>query len=84
MGYRSAMTQRLPGSPNSFPPGEEPEWVVGYEMTAAGWKPMDAQREAAFLQEGIASLENEGGIPHEQVMAELRALLEAKRVTPVK
>lgn len=78
------MTQRHPGSPDCFPPGEEPGWVVGYEMTAAGWKPMDAAREAAFLQEGIDSLENEGGIPHEQVMAQLRAMLEAKRVTPVK
>jgi hypothetical protein len=78
------MTHRLPGSPDCFPPGEEPEWVVGYEMTAAGWKPMDAAREAAFLQEGIDSIENEGGIPHEQAMAQLRAMVEAKRVTPVK
>ncbi len=84
MGYRFAMMQRLPGSPDCFPPGEEPDGLVGYEMTEAGWKPMDAEREAAFIQEGIDSLENEGGIPHEQVMAELRAMLEAKRVTSVK
>ncbi len=45
---------------------------------------MDAEREAVFLQEGIDSLEKEGGIPHEQAMAQLRVMLEAKRVTPVK
>ncbi len=78
------MGNREPWAPDCFPPGVEPDWVVGYEMTEDGWKPMDADREAAFIQEGIDSLERDGGIPHDQVMAELRAHIAAKQSAPAK
>ncbi len=78
------MTSRELWEPDIFPPAEEPEWVAGYEMTASGWKAMDAAREEDALREAEESIDRDGGIPHEQVMAGLRAMHEALLVAPAK
>ncbi len=66
-------------SPQMFRDGTEPDWVVGYEMTAEGWKPMDAARDAELVAEADAEIANGHGIDHETVMAELHANIAAMR-----
>lgn len=73
------MTERQPWEPNLFPPGEEPDWVVGYEMTADGWRPIDAARDEEILREAEAEFERGELYAHEDVMAELRAMLDKRR-----
>lgn len=78
MRYDRGMSERQPWEPNLFPPGEEPDWLVGYEMTENGWRALDAAAEEALLREAEAELDRGEVCPHDEVMAELRARLEAR------
>ena len=71
-------------SSNVLPADAEPDGVVGYEMTEAGWQPMNAARETALIQAGVESIERDGGIAHGEVMAALRARYEATQASTTK
>ncbi len=50
--------------------------IVGYEITRDGWQPMDAVRNAAFIQEGIDSIERGDYLTQEEMAVEFKRMRE--------
>ena len=54
---------------------ENGEEIFGYEVVDGQVSAMNHERYLAFIQEGIDSLDRNGGVPHDVVFADIRKRL---------